>query len=138
MMNRLFSHPMPDWSDRAAVAEYATGSATILGDDPALARVTAERIWDRTPGTKPAVHMANQMGMVFSKLDCNPRWRERLPELAIPVLVVHGHRDPFFPVGNGKALAREIPDARLLVLQQAATAIPVSAADEIADAMLEL
>lgn len=54
------------------------------------------------------------------------------------MLVVHGHRDPFFPVGNGEALAREIPDARLLVLQQAATAIPIVAADEIASAMLEL
>ena len=27
--------------------------------------------------------------------------------------VVHGHQDPFFPVGNGEALAREIPGARL-------------------------
>ena len=54
------------------------------------------------------------------------------------MLVVHGHQDPFFPVGNGEALAREIPGARLLVLQQAATAIPVAAADQIAAAILEL
>ncbi len=27
MMDRLFSRPMPDWSDRAAVAEYATAGA---------------------------------------------------------------------------------------------------------------
>ena len=138
MMDRLFSRPLPDWSDRTAVADYATGGAEILGDDPAAAHARAERIWDRTPGTESAVHMANQMGLVFSKLNCEPRWRNRLPELAIPVLVVHGHQDPFFPVGNGEALAREIPGARLLVLQQAATAIPVAAADEIAAAMLEL
>ena len=75
---------------------------------------------------------------MFSKLDCKPRWRERLPELAIPTLVVHGRRDPFFPVGNGEALAREIPGARLLVLEQAATAIPDAAAGEVAAAMLEL
>ena len=107
-------------------------------DDPAAARATAERIWDRTPGTEPAVQMANQMGMVFAKLDCKPRWRERLSELAIPALVVHGRRDPFFPVGNGEALAREIPGARLLVLEQAATAIPDAAAREVAAAMLQL
>ena len=117
---------------------FAAAGAEILGDDPAAARVTAERIWDRTPGTEPAVQMANQMGMVFSKLDCKPRWRERLPELAIPTLVVHGRRDPFFPVGNGEALAREIPDARLLVLERAATAIPEASAGEVAAAMLEL
>ena len=82
--------------------------------------------------------MANQLGMVFAKLDCNPRWRERLSELAIPVLVVHGRHNPFFPVGNGEALAREIPDARLLVLERAATVIPDTAADEVAAAILAL
>jgi pimeloyl-ACP methyl ester carboxylesterase len=138
IMDRLFSQPMPDWSDRAAVGQFGAARAEILGDDPAAARATAERIWDRTPGTKPAVQMANQMGMVFAKLDCNPRWRERLPELAVPTLVVHGRRDPFFPVGNGEALAREIAGARLLVLEQAATTIPPDvAAGEVAAAMLE-
>ena len=124
--------------DRGAVAEFAAQGAEILGDDPAAARATAERKWDRTPGTEPAVQMANQLGTVFAKLDCTPRWRERLSELAIPALVVHGRRDPFFPVGNGEALAREIPGARLLVLERAATAIPDAAADEVAAAMLVL
>jgi pimeloyl-ACP methyl ester carboxylesterase len=137
-MKRLFSSPMPDWSDRAAVAQFAAAGAEIRGDDPAAARATAERIWNRTPGTQPAVQMANQLGMVFSKLRCKPRWRERLPELVIPALVVHGRRDPFFPVGNGEALAREIPGARLLVLERAATAIPDVAAGDVAAAMLEL
>ena len=137
-MDQLFSRSMPDWSDRSAVAEHAAGGAEILGDDPAAARATAERIWDRTPGTEPAVQMANHMGTVFAKLDCKPRWRERLSGLAIPTLVVHGRRDPFFPVGNGEALAREIPDGRLLVLDRAATAIPDAAAPEVAAAMLAL
>ena len=137
-MDRLFSAPMPDWSDRAAVAQFAAAGAEILGDDPVAARATAGRVWDRTPGTEPAVQMANQMGMVFSKLDCKPRWRERLSELAIPALVVHGRQDPFFPVGNGETLAREIPSARLLVLEHAATAIPDATVGKVARAMLEL
>jgi pimeloyl-ACP methyl ester carboxylesterase len=137
-MARLFALPMPDWSDRAAVAGFAAEGAELLGDDPAAARTVAERVFDRTPGTGPAVQMANQQGMVFSRLDCTPRWRERLPRIALPTLVVHGRRDPFFPVGNGEALAREIPGARLLVLDQAAIAIPDEAADEVAAAMLAL
>ena len=137
-MSRLFARPMPDWTDREAVKEFAAAGAEIRGDDPAAARATAERKWDRTPGTEPAVQMANQLGMVFAKLNCKPRWRERLSELAIPALVVHGRRDPFFPVGNGEALAREIPGARLLVLERAATAIPDAAAGEVAAAMLAL
>ena len=137
-MDRLFSRSTPDWSDRAAVAKFAAAGAEILGDDPAAARATAERIWDRTPGTQPAVQMANQMAIVFAKLNCKPRWRERLPELAIPALVVHGRATRSSLVANGEAIAREIPDARLLVLEQAATAIPDSAADEVAAAMLAL
>ena len=137
-MDRLFSRSMPDWSDRDAVTEYAAGGAEILGNDPAAARAVAGRIWDRTPGTLPAVQMANQLGMVFGRLDCTPRWRERLAELSMPALVVHGRRDPFFPVGNGEALAREIPGARLLVLERASTAIPDAAAGEVATAMLDL
>jgi len=136
VMSRLFSRPMPDWSDRAAVADFAAESAEILGDDPAVARATAERRWDRTPGTQPALQMANHLGTVFARLDCTPRWRERLPELTIPALVVHGRRDPFFPVGNGEALAREIPGARLLVLEHAATAIPTAAVGEVAAEMI--
>ncbi|MBK1786031.1 alpha/beta fold hydrolase [Prauserella cavernicola] len=137
-MERLFAVPMPDWSDRAAVAEFAAASAEVLGTDPADARENAGRVFDRTPSAEPSVHLANQLGMVFSKLDCTPRWRERLPELALPTLVVHGRRDLFFPVGNGEALAREIAGARLLVLDDAANAIPDAAADEVAAAMLAL
>jgi pimeloyl-ACP methyl ester carboxylesterase len=137
-MSRLFARPMPDWADREAVAEFAAAGAEILGDDPVAARAVAARIWDRTPGTAPPVQMANQIGLVFSRLDCTPRWRERLPEIKIPTLVVHGRRNQFFPVGNGEAIAREIPGARLLVLEEAATAIPDAAIGEVTEMMLTL
>lgn len=77
--------------------------------------------------------MANHLGMVFSKLDCKPRWRERLPEIAVPALVAHGREDPFFPLGNAEALARKIPGAQLLVLD-AGTAIRDADADALAKA----
>ncbi|MCG3754261.1 alpha/beta fold hydrolase [Amycolatopsis sp. Poz14] len=135
-MRALFSLPMPDWSDRAAVADRAAASAKVLGNDPDTARTVAARIFDRAASAEPAVQVANHLGMVFSKLDCTPRWRERLPEIALPTVVLHGRRDVFFPVGNGEALAREIPGARLVVLEDAASAIPDAAAEEVAAAML--
>ncbi|MGW0682595.1 alpha/beta hydrolase [Streptomyces sp. NPDC002754] len=137
-MGRMFSSPMPDWADREAVAEFAAAGAEVLGNDPAAARAVAARVWDRTPGTAPQVQMANQLGMVFSRLDCTPRWRERLPEIKVPTLVVHGRCDPFFPVGNGEAIAREIPGARLLVLDEAATAIRDADVGAVGEAMLAL
>ncbi|MCG5215796.1 alpha/beta fold hydrolase [Streptosporangium sp. KLBMP 9127] len=136
-MEAMFSHPMPDWTDRTAVAAFAADGAQLLGNDPEQARATAARIWDRTPSTEPAVQQANQLGMVFARLDCAPRWRERLGDLALPTLVVHGRNDPFFPVGNGEALATAIPGARLLVLDEMGTDIPDTAAGEVAVAMLE-
>jgi pimeloyl-ACP methyl ester carboxylesterase len=128
----------PDWTDRDAVADFAAARAEIRGDDPVSARAIAARIWDRTPRAEPALHMANQLGTVLAKLNCEPRWRERLREIDIATLVVHGRRDPFFPIGNAEAIASEIHGARLLVLEKAATALPEAAANEISEAMLAL
>lgn len=138
VMGTLFSRPQPDWADRDAVAAFAAAGAEPMGNDPRHARETATRIWDRTPSSDPAVHRANQLGMVFSRIDCTPRWRERLADLDVPTLVVHGRADPFFPVGNGAALAAEIPGARLLILDDMGTALRHTAADQVADAMLTL
>ncbi len=91
-MDAVFSRPMPDWTDRAAVAAFAADGAELLGNDPEQARATAARIWDRTPSSESAVQQANQLGMVFARLDCTPRWRERLGELTLPTLVVHAAR----------------------------------------------
>ncbi|MCF2588511.1 alpha/beta fold hydrolase [Brevibacterium sp. UCMA 11752] len=138
VMSAVFSRLQPEWTNRRAVAEYAAGSAAILGNDPAQALEIAARIWDRTPTSGASVHQANQLGMTFSRIDCSPRWRERLGDLRIPSLIVHGRADPFFPVGNGETLAAEIPEAQLLILEEMGTQIPEWAAGDIANSMLGL
>ena len=137
-MKDRFALPKPDWADRSAVARFAAAAADAIGDDADTAHSTAERIFDRTPATDRPIQMANQLGTVFAYLDCTPRWRERLPGVCLPTLVVHGRQNRFFPIGNGEALAREIPGARLLVLDDAGTAIPTAACGEVAAAMLSL
>lgn len=137
-MGPLFSRPQPDWTDRESVADFMAAGAEILGDDPDEAREVAHRIWARTQGSDPEAHLADQLGMVFSRLDCRPRWRERLPHLDVPTLVVHGRLDPFFPMGNSEALAREIPQARLLILDAASRAVPAADIPEVAAAMTAL
>ncbi|MDJ0396696.1 alpha/beta hydrolase [Rhodococcus sp. G-MC3] len=138
VMVAMFSHSLPDWTDRDAVAAYAAEGAELVGDDPEESRAKAVQIWDRTPSSDPAVHQANQLGMVFSRIDCAPRWRERLGDLDLPTLVVHGRDDSFFPVRNGEVLAAEIPDARLLLLDGMGSALRHAAADQVAAAMLAL
>ena len=137
-MESMFSLPEPDWADRASVASAGAAYAELMGDDPEQARRTAARVWDRTPGADPALHASNQRAMVFARLDCAPRWRERLGEIGVPTLVVHGQRDPFFPVGNGEVIASAVPGARRLFLDQMATALPEESAAAVAAAMLAL
>lgn len=134
---RFTQSPSPPVASCCSSGKSVEG-ADPMGNDPEEARATAARIWDRTPSSDPAVHQANQLRMVFSRIDCAPRWRERLGELHVPTLVVHGRADPFFPVGNGEVLAAEIPAARLLVLDDMGTALRHASADRVAAAMLAL
>ena len=45
-----------------------------------------------------------------------------LSSIAAPTLVIHGTADPMFPPEHGRALAEEIPGARLLIWRAPVTA----------------
>ncbi|NDU72842.1 alpha/beta fold hydrolase [Actinomadura sp. DSM 109109] len=143
LMARFGQGPPPvDWADRDSVVAFQVENARHLAGpsfDEAEARATAERVWDRTvvTGDDPGkAHRANQMGTVFAALDCGERWRERLPGITAPTLVVHGEDDPFFPLGNGRALAAEIPSAELLVLPGTGSELPRRTFDTVVPALL--
>ncbi|WP_231950796.1 alpha/beta fold hydrolase [Allokutzneria albata] len=126
--------PRPDWSDRAAVVEYLVGAARARSPegehfDEAEVRSVAERTYDR----------AEDMASSFNIAATEPgrRWRERLGELEVPTLVVHGTADRFFPYGNALALAAEIPGARLLPLEGVGQDLPRAAWSALASALLE-
>ena len=65
-----------------------------------------------------------------------PRWRERLGEITAPTLVLHGEDDPFFPIGNGEALAAEIPDAHLVRLGRAGHRLPAHTIPVVAEELI--
>ena len=52
-------------------------------------------------------------------------------------MVIHGTADPLFPMEHGKALAEEIPGARLLLLENAGHGVYRADWERIADAILE-
>ena len=110
----VFSNELePDWSDREAVIEYLVELerpfAGSGGYDAERQRELCGRVFDRTQ------NIAAQLTNPF-KVDSEP-WRKRLPEITAPTLVIHGDDDPLFPLEHGRALAREIPGAELLVLE---------------------
>lgn len=110
----------PDWADRAAVVAYLTALEEAFqrgGFDEALQRVIAVRTVDRSNDVRAAT--TNPF-----LVDPGPSARDRLGELVVPTLVVHGADDPLFPLAHGEALAREIPDAELLVIPDAGHGVP--------------
>jgi len=52
---------------------------------------------------------------------------DRLPEMAVPTLVVHGEEDPLIPHENGELLSRRIPGARLRSLPRVGHLVPLEA-----------
>jgi pimeloyl-ACP methyl ester carboxylesterase len=139
IMAHISSAAPVDWTDRTSILDAAVASARVLSGSPQFdateARAHAAAVLDRS-GPHPASARNSLLTTVFGTLDCTPRWRERLPEITAPTLVVHGAADPFFPVGNGEALAEEIPDATLLVLDGVGAGLPRRAHAEVAAAVL--
>jgi pimeloyl-ACP methyl ester carboxylesterase len=84
-------------------------------DEPRL-RATAETVVARTADLA-AVGNHEVMGS-------GPTPEGSLADIAVPTLVVHGSADPLFPVGHGEHLARTIPGATLLVLDDVGHEVP--------------
>ena len=125
----------PTWSDPASVVDYLTeiaraSSARSRPFDEAAFRELACRIVERTTDIESS--MKNH-----DVADAVPRWRERLRDLPVPTLVVHGTEDPVVPYGNGVALAAEIPGARLLTLEATGHELPRPTWDVVVPAILE-
>ncbi len=126
----------PDWSDRAAVIDYMTELSRVCASrsqpfDEQGTRALCARVLDRTTNIESSMrnHYAAEGG---------DRWRERLGEIEVPTLVVHGTEDPAFPHGHGAALAREIPGAELLTLQGTGHELPRRDWDVVVPAILRL
>jgi pimeloyl-ACP methyl ester carboxylesterase len=130
-----FAVDEPDWSDRAAVTDYLVHLARVSAGrsrpfDESAFRDVAGRAFDRTVSI--ASSMTNHNAM-----DGGERWRERLGELSVPTLIVHGIEDPVLPYGNAMALAHDIPGAELLPLEHTGHELPRAIWDVVVPAILE-
>jgi pimeloyl-ACP methyl ester carboxylesterase len=105
-----------DWSDPESVIEYLVEYWRVLAGeerpfDEAAFRALARRDVGRASDFRAAQN--------HDLLHDEDRPREPLSSISSPTLVIHGTADPMFPIGNGEALAEEIPNARLLPLEGA-------------------
>lgn len=122
-----------DWADPASIVKSAVAETRALSgerpfDEP-RARALAER--DVARARNPASAQNHAL------LEGGAPWRHRLGAIAVPTLVIHGTADPLFPLAHGRALADEIPGARLLVLQGAGHVLHPDDHDAVARAILD-
>jgi pimeloyl-ACP methyl ester carboxylesterase len=126
--------PMPDWFDRHAVIEYIVEDARAYA---AITRPFDETAWRDLAGRDfdRSVNIASGMTNHFV-LEGGEGWRERLGEIRAPTLVVHGDEDPLFPPAHAHALAEEIPNARLLMLERTGHELPRAVWDLVVPAIV--
>jgi pimeloyl-ACP methyl ester carboxylesterase len=124
----------PDWSDREAVIDHVIGMLRVFSGgsghlDEVAMRDLVGRDVDRT------VNIASSQINHFV-IDVGEPFRDRLGEISALTLVVHGAEDPVFPLGHALALEKEIPGARLLVLEQTGHELPPAVWDVVVPAIL--
>jgi len=105
----------------------------IGGDGVAVDSARSRRVAESLVASKPSASgSARQFAAI---LDSSGRRRRRLASLRTPTLVVHGARDPLLPLRGAKAMARIVPGAELLVLEEMGHLIPSSRYELIAAAI---
>jgi pimeloyl-ACP methyl ester carboxylesterase len=103
-----------DWSDREQAIRSMVKEMRVLASpahpfDEVSARKFVERDFDRARCFASA---ANHF-----LLEEGRERRHRLPDLRVPLLVIHGTADPLLPIQHGEAFAQAVPGAKLVRLE---------------------
>jgi pimeloyl-ACP methyl ester carboxylesterase len=121
-----------DWSNADSVIEYLVGYSLMLAGD--------QRPFDEE-SHRALICYDVERARNFASLqnhDAIPH-REHadraLSSITAPTLVIHGTADPLFPLQHGRAVAAEIPRARLLVLNGAGHGVDRADWDTIVSAI---
>ena len=117
-----------------AYADHMVRHAEIIGSPgyPWPAGALRERaLAEQARGFNPT-GSARQMAAIRGDGDRT----ERLHELKIPTVVVHGADDPLVPLAGGRATAAAIPGAELRVIPGMGHDLPPALFDIVADAIL--
>ena len=124
----------PDWSDREALIDHVIDQLRLFSggsphfDEAAMRDLVGGDV-DRT------INIASSQINDFT-IDVGESFRDRLGEIGVPTLVVHGQEDPVFPLGYEMVLEREIPGAELFVLEQTGHELPRAVWDVVVPAIL--
>ena len=129
----FFASAEVDWSDRGSVIEYLVAYERMLAGG---VRPFDEVAWRELVGRD--VERARDIAAAenHSLLAEGDVPSEPISSISVPTLVIHGTADPMFPHAHGRALAEEIPGARLLTLEGAGHGVERADWETIARAIL--
>lgn len=124
----------PDWSDQEAVIDHIMAFLRVVSGgsghlDEAEMRPLIGLDVDRTRNVA-----ANQINHFV--METGEPIRPRLGEIGAPALIIHGDKDPVFPLGHAEAMQREIPGAELLVLAGTGHELPRAVWDRVVPAIV--
>ncbi|MEI4828484.1 alpha/beta hydrolase [Bacillus sp. FJAT-53711] len=123
-----------DWSNREAVISYLAGGwKTLCGSKP-YEEVRIYKLAERE------ATRAKQLPSRFNHamLQGGDEYYDRMGEISLPVLIIHGTEDPALPYEHGLALAKAIPHAELVTLDGSGHEIHSEDWDQIIDSVVNL
>lgn len=96
---------------RASVVASSLESRRVIGSELPY-RSSDEEIMERSGADFDRAF--RPMGSVrqYAAIVAQPRWHERLAEISVPTLVLHGAIDPLIPAACGEDIAARVPRAR--------------------------
>jgi proline iminopeptidase len=111
---QVFLRRPPAHADRAAVIAYLVDVFTVIGSPgyPTERQRLQERI---TGWVRRAYDPAGTTRQLLAVVASGDR-RKLLHRIVAPTLVIHGADDPLVPVEAGRDTARNVPGARLLII----------------------
>ena len=114
-----------------AIAALITPPASERREDVVAASVKARRVIGSAEGTRdPDDVIAHKSGLAYDRgynpagvarqygaILAQPRWHDRLSEVSVPTLVLHGAVDPLIPPTSGRDIAARVPGARIVEIE---------------------
>lgn len=123
-----------DWSDTESVIDYLVDYSRMLAGGERRFEEAAIRDLVRREVRRARDFRARQNHDLLSE---GENRSGTLSSISAPTMVIHGTADPMFPIEHGRALAREIPGATLLVLEGAGHGVVPPDWETIGGAVLE-
>ncbi|HEU5354223.1 MAG TPA: alpha/beta hydrolase [Actinocrinis sp.] len=125
----------PRGADREQAIERAVNVQRIIGSKTPEFEVTDDVRYERATAGYDRAYRPDGGNRQMAAIVASPDRTDALGALKLPVLVIHGDRDPLVNVSGGYATAAAIPGAELIVVPGMAHDLPESLWPTIVDAI---